>query len=123
MMRHILIMVTIVAFAAQTFNRSFIIFNYYTNIAAFEKACENKARPLLKCQGKCQLMKKLKAEEKKEEQNPERKAENKNEYLLSATHAVLSFMPALKGKIIYQHFIPASLKWRSFAVFHPPALV
>ncbi len=121
MMRYILTMALLVAFAAQTFNRSAIVFNYYTNTAAFEKACENKPRPQLKCHGKCQLMKKLKAEEKKDRQNPERKAE-KNEYFLNAGYAAVC-CPATNHKITYQQFTPAATTSRSFAIFHPPALV
>ena len=121
MTRHILILVIMVAFAAQTFNRSVLVLNYYTNTAAFEKACENKPRPQLKCHGKCQLMKKLKAEEKKDRQNPERKAE-KNEYFLNADNAAVC-CPAANHKITYQQFTPAAIRSRSFAIFHPPALV
>jgi hypothetical protein len=49
-------------------NRAVIVGGYYT--AAYAKACENKARPEMKCGGRCQMMKKLKDEEKNEQQAP-----------------------------------------------------
>lgn len=71
----------LLAFAAQTFRDGFVMLDYYTNTAAFAKNCENKARPKMHCNGKCQLMKKIQEEEKKDEQLPERKFENKIEVL------------------------------------------
>ncbi|MGG9971092.1 hypothetical protein ACQ33O_04780 [Ferruginibacter sp. SUN002] len=82
----------ILSFGAQTFTKSLIVFDYYSNTKAYAKNCENKAKPKMHCKGKCQMMKKLKQEEKKDEQNPERKSENKNEITLSSK----SFYPALK---------------------------
>ena len=52
---------------------------YYANTSAFAKNCENKAKPAMHCNGKCQMMKKIKAAESKEQQMPERKMENKIE--------------------------------------------
>lgn len=86
------------AFALQTFSRTFVVFDYFANTKAYTKKCENKARPKMHCNGKCQMMKKLKQEEKKDEQNPERKAENKNEFVLSSK----SFYPTLKDNISAQ---------------------
>lgn len=85
----------LVAFALQTFNRAIIEFDYITNTKSYAANCENKARPKMHCNGKCQMMKKLKQEEKKDEQNPERKAENKNEIILSSK----SFYPTLKFSV------------------------
>lgn len=69
------------AFAVQTFERAVIVINYYTNTASFAKNCENKAKPMLHCNGRCQMLKKLKQEENKDKQNPERKNDNKEEVL------------------------------------------
>jgi len=67
----------IVAFTVQTFSSGFVVLDYYSNTASFAQNCENKARPKMHCNGKCQMMKKLKQEEKQDQQNPERKSENK----------------------------------------------
>jgi len=81
MLKQIATFLVLTAFAVQTFDRAVIVFNYYTNMAAFAKNCENKAKPMLHCNGRCQMLKKLKQEENKDKQNPERRNENKNEVL------------------------------------------
>jgi len=93
----------LLAFATQTFNRAIIMFDYATNTAAYAKNCENKAKPQMHCNGKCQMMKKLKQEEQKDQQNPDRKAEHKNEILLSSK----SFFPTVNfATSIQEHNFP-----------------
>ena len=84
MIKIITALVFILAFASQTFYKAFIVFDYVANTKAYARFCENKARPKMHCNGKCQMMKKLKDEEKKEAQNTDRKSENKNENILSS---------------------------------------
>lgn len=67
MFRQLTALVLLLALMAQTFNKAIVVSSYYTNTAAYAKNCENKARPKLQCNGKCQLMKKLKEEEKKDQ--------------------------------------------------------
>ena len=113
----------IIALLAQTFNKSFVMADYYTNTSKYAKNCENKAKPKMHCNGKCQMMKKLQQEEKKDQENPERKAENKNEIILSSK----SFYAAVPNYSI--HFIKRLYPTlqspketdRSFEVFHPPS--
>lgn len=82
----------IFAFIVQTFTKSFIVAGYYANTAAYAKDCENKAKPKLHCNGKCQMMKKLKQEENKDKQSPERKADSREEVLSSKSfYATLDF--------------------------------
>jgi hypothetical protein len=69
----------LIAFVCQTFSNGWVMVEYYANTAAFAKNCENKAKPAMHCNGKCQMMKKIKAAESKEQQMPERKMENKIE--------------------------------------------
>lgn len=90
MFRLILSAVLLIAFAIHTFQRGAIIAGYYLDSDAYAKNCENKAKPLLKCKGKCQLTKKIQQEEKKEQQQPERKDSKSNEALSST-----SFYPAI----------------------------
>jgi hypothetical protein len=121
MQRQIIAILFLIAFVGQTFNRSAVMFNYYINTAAFAKNCENKARPMMHCNGKCQMMKKLKQEENKDQQNPDRKGENKNE-IISSTFQTIVFSGFKKRiEITYPtierigHTID-----RSYAIFHPP---
>lgn len=93
--KQIIASVFLFAFALQTFNKALYVFDYFTNTKSYAENCENKARPEMHCDGKCQLMLKLKKEENKDQQNPDRKAENKNEITLSYK----SYFPALSFAI------------------------
>src|SRR5687768_4805973 len=120
MVKQLTACILLVAFMAHTFNRAVIVFDYYTNTAAFAKNCENKARPQLHCKGKCQMMKKLQQEEKKDQSNPERKMENKNEVI-----AERSFYTALvcNAEVIisqYPSFNIGTPIDMSGDFFHPP---
>ncbi len=124
MLRFFTTILIFTAFATQTFQRSFIVFSYYTNTTTFSKNCENKSRPKLNCNGKCQLQKLIKEEEKKDQQNPERKLENKQEVVSSK-----SFFPSLT---VYSSFyntpqnsypVITKLKGHSGTIFHPPSIV
>lgn len=90
------------------------------NPEAFAKYCVNKAKPKLKCHGKCQVMKKMQEEEKKEQENQERKWENKITVLSSK-----SFFCNLEfNEIAVIKPVPADtnppIKDISLSVFHPP---
>lgn len=112
------------AFTLQTFQQAFIVLDYRLNTAAFAQNCENKARPVMRCKGKCQMMKKLQAEEKKKEQHPERKAENRSEVLYAALH--LPVLPPPASDIparYYPRTDKATVPGPSYPIFHPPALI
>ena len=90
------------------------------NPEAFAKNCVNKAKPKLKCHGKCQVMKKMQEEEKKEQENQERKWENKITVLSSKSffcNIEFDLIPVIKP-------VPARntplIKDISLSVFHPP---
>ena len=111
----------LLSFTAQTFGQAFIVFDYYLNKAGYAKQCENKARPQLRCSGKCQMAKKLKAEEENEKQNGERKAERKAETALSSQ----SSFPALnvEAAALKTYFLPTdcgTVIMRPHTHFHPP---
>jgi hypothetical protein len=124
MIRYISAIFILMAFAAQSFQQAFIVLRYYTNTASFVKNCENKTRPAMHCNGKCQMMKKLQEEEKRTGQAPERKLENSPEVLSSK-----SFFPAFpiaEESLSTSNKYPAPffrLPQFSAAVFHPPAMV
>lgn len=67
MFKQLTVLFIMLAFLMQTFNKIFIVTEYYTNTASFAKNCENKSKPQLHCNGKCQMMKKLKQEENKDQ--------------------------------------------------------
>lgn len=81
MIKQFVIIFLLTAFTVQTFNKSLIVFNYFTHTADYAKDCINKAKPMMHCNGRCQMFKKLRQEENNDKQNPERRNDNKDEVL------------------------------------------
>jgi hypothetical protein len=110
------------AFVLQMFNRYFIFLGYQVNQEAYIKNCINKARPALRCKGKCQMLSKLKQEEKKDQNNPDRKGEKKDvtpQYINTTANVVvlsnISFSSAYPPQIN-----DLTIVHKSFATFRPP---
>jgi hypothetical protein len=108
------------AFFAQTFSKTIIVTGYYANTKAYAKNCENKSKPHMHCNGKCQMIKKLKQEENNDKQNPDRKADNKNEVLSSR-----SYFPSIDAIVMqcdneYPAFENSVIIHRTLNIFHPP---
>lgn len=95
MLRKIITLVFLAAFAMQSFGKVVIVTDYYVNTKVYAQNCENKDKPRLHCNGKCQMGKKLKEEQKKEDHSPERKAEGQN--VLSSQ----SFFPTVPVTRVY----------------------
>ncbi len=110
------------AFFGQTFNQGFYCLAYLVNKAAYAKNCENKYRPELHCNGKCQLMKKIEEQEKRERQQaPELKLASKAEALSSRSSfpvnpLVFTAIPARQFAVADEG-TPTD---RSSSFFHPP---
>jgi len=123
MLRYIATILLLVAFTTQTFHKVAIVLGYYTNTTTFAAKCENKARPQLRCKGKCQMMKKLEAEEKKEAQNPDLKADTKVEVLSSKSYFTTSIITISAVKTIYPATANSSAcTGVARSIFHPPGL-
>lgn len=108
------------AFTVQTLSRTAVVLEYYGNTGAFARNCINKARPLLHCNGKCQLMKKLKAIEDKESNNPGYKGQPSD---LMYSRSFLEIPDQTGITIICEHHQQAgdaSPVDRSYDLFHPP---
>jgi len=124
MIRQVAAIFLLFSFALQVFNRSIIVLDYFANTASFAKNCENKARPMLHCNGKCQMMKKLKEEEKSDQQNPEHKSENKNEIVSSKSFfTTVSAKKASLPKVFIAYHSTLFPQPSAADVFHPPAVV
>jgi hypothetical protein len=122
MYRQIAAILLILAFAAYNFNQAVIVLDYYANTASFAKNCENKARPMMHCNGKCQMMKKLKEEEKKDQQNPTRKADNKDELVYAKPSAPILPVCSLNIPVLFSITSDTSFPKGIYAdIFHPPA--
>lgn len=121
--RQLTAFIFLAAILAQTFSRTFVIADYYTNTSKYIKNCENKARPKMHCNGKCQMMKRLQQEEKKDQENPERKSEKTNEIILSSKSFFATVPTQYKINSKSKKILPSSDGRsidRSFDIFHPP---
>jgi hypothetical protein len=112
----------IISFSAQMLGGFVVEIDYYLRTAEYAKNCVNKSRPMMHCNGKCQMAKKMMQEERKDQQAPERKSVNRNDITLSSK----SFFAAL----VVPYEFETSLKFysssnstsvsRSLDIFHPP---
>jgi hypothetical protein len=120
MLKQVTAILFFVAFIGQTFNKPFIIVDYYANNAAYLKACINKARPKMRCNGKCQMMKKLQEEEKKEQQLPGARPDTKTEIFSSDNFTYTIETPCIIIKTVFPNYIQQGLATSNSSIFHPP---
>lgn len=109
-------------FFTQTFSNAFIVAGYYANTAAYAKNCENKSKPWLHCNGKCQMKKQLAEEDKKDQDNPERKNDGKNEITLSSK-SFFATVNVFTASVKHSYITPLSIGHsvgRTLEIFHPP---
>jgi len=123
MIRSLTAILLLIAFAVQTFQQDLIVAGYWFNRSLYIKNCENKAKPSMHCNGKCQMMKKLKQEEKKDQENPQRKLENRNTlYSLRSYSASFSSLFTAERQSFHFPYSTGHPVNISFSVFHPPGL-
>jgi len=114
-------MLLLLAFAVQTFGRAMIVFDYRLNKTTYLKNCVNKARPMLQCQGKCQLAKKMLEQQQKEEKEQQKKNESKADQSLSSR----SYFPAAvcmidEQPLYYPVFCIGDILTQSRTLLRPP---
>ncbi len=122
MWRQLTAALLILAFTGSTFCKSVIVLDYYTNTAAFAKACINKAKLQMHCNGKCQMMKRLEQEEQKDQDNPERKSENKNEIFFANAFFNITLFQAAVAKQPLMPLVSKKPVDRSYTLLRPPGL-
>ncbi len=114
--------ILLLVFICQTFDKNFISLNFYVNqnyVAS--KLCENRSKPDMHCNGKCQLQKKINNEAAKDKQNPERRNEKSNEVISSRTFfATLTLPLAISIKKNYLTAPAGTPVDQSSQFFHPP---
>ena len=105
----------------QAFSKWMIVLEYELNkeyIAA--NLCENKARPILKCKGKCQMAKKMAAEDASN--NASNYQAKFQEVAFTDTALPLStFTPSAEMTPVYAVYISHGFTEPNFPIFHPPA--
>ncbi|MCO5239331.1 MAG: hypothetical protein M9904_04690 [Chitinophagaceae bacterium] len=113
----------LLSFMAQVLSSPFIVLDYYVNTGAYAVNCENKAKPELHCNGKCQMAKELKQQKEKEQEFPGNEGNLKTMVSLFAKSGFASAPVIILSQArpsfpvvdnVYTNDI-------SFPVFHPPA--
>lgn len=124
MLKQTIAFILLLSFTLQTFNKVFIVIDYSINTAVFAANCENKTKPLLKCNGKCQMIKALKEEDKKDQQYPDRRGENKNEIVLSDKSFFTTSIPLSSTTIPHMYLLSHEGKVAKMSkeIFRPPCL-
>lgn len=89
--------------------------NYYATVL-----CENKAKPLMQCNGRCHMLKEMKEQEKKEQSPTNPKKERQETVQFCQQNVQLSFNPV--NEVVEQNalYILAKGQEVPFSFFHPP---
>ncbi len=110
----------------QSFGRELLVVSYALNKARITaRYCENKARPQLRCEGKCELARQLRRTEGSDQKSPSGAVDKvKFEVLPSGTG--FSFAPPRRWRAAAPTYAPARLACYADApaagVFRPPLL-
>lgn len=107
----------------QTFSKWLIVLEYELNKEYIAKnLCENRSRPILKCKGKCQLMKKMAAEEAsgKTSSGSQIAKASFSEVLLDDKSPELQQPETLLQTAYYNHYRVGNYTTPLSSIFHPP---
>lgn len=112
------------ALLTQHFSRVVVLADYMANMERYKKDCVNKAKPILHCNGKCQVKMKLEAHDREEERRPSSQKLSETDYVLSSK----SFFPDIISTINHSLttcFVHDNMFISSFSVsiFHPPIIL
>ncbi len=91
-MKYTIVILLFTALIAQTFSRSLVLADYMVNLDAYKKACVNKAKPMMHCNGKCQMLKKMKKQESDNSSGANAPKYNQPDFVLSSK----SFFPTIE---------------------------
>ena len=123
-MKFIAAPILILLLVTQTFSKWVVVISFNLNRDYIAKnLCENRYRPVLKCNGNCVLMKKMKQEEKQEQNAPAPvKLEIASIVLSSRSFFATAEAPVFISSTSYT-FAGNSGKPvdRADAIFHPPS--
>ena len=111
----------------QSFGRELLVLNFTVNQAAIiQQHCVNKARPFLRCNGKCYLAKQLRRAENGPTKAPAGALAKVKFEGVAPTGFCLA-LPAWAGQVAALHYAPLAARPDAAAprqgIFHPPALL
>lgn len=123
MKKILVILLTLLVFI-QPLSKVWIFVSFKINQDYIAKnLCENRAKPILKCNGKCQLMKKLKQADKDEEKQTPQTIKEKLEVLYCHNQANFNISQKLDFEIKKQSFFGYKFRNNSTylsTIFRPP---
>lgn len=95
--------------------------DYLVNMEAYKKACVNKAKPMLHCNGKCQMLKKLKKQEGSNGTSAPAPKFNETELVLSSKSYFpsIAFMVVYNSNAFYTYQTVVASNYIG-SIFHPP---
>jgi len=124
-MKLIAIPILILLLMTQTFSKWFVVLSFNLNRDYIAKnLCENRSRPVLKCNGNCVLMKKMKQEEKQEQQNAPGPVKIEFGYVVLSSKSFFAtisapvFISDLSYALAGDSGKPVD---RAVGIFHPPS--
>ena len=124
-MKFILVPILMILILTQTFSKWLVVLEYSINKDFItEKLCVNKARPQLKCKGKCQMMKRLAEEEKQNSSNTTNSTSKINiqETLFTTETYEPSIQLLTTFTTVHNEEPPVWIhQGPSYPIFHPPA--
>lgn len=125
-MRAVVVIGLIGVMLAQAWVRTAWALDYHWRQAVYLKACENKARPQLHCDGKCYLLKQIKKSESPGDAYPplpEAFRQIKEITLFTESLPMWEVSALQEEKRLVEWLYHFSLpKWQGWGIFHPPEI-
>ena len=120
-LKYPIIIILFPAIFAQSFYKSIQWADYLLNLESYQKACINKSKPALKCNGQCAVVSRWKSQEEKRNESspsPELNTQEYNFFVDSNCSFDLTALPNRQKR--YHYFIESILNQLLKNVFHPP---
>ena len=122
-MKYSLVILLFSSLIAHTFSRSLVLADYLVNLESYKKVCVNKTKPIMHCNGKCQMFKKIKKQEGESDTNTPAPKFNQQEIILSTKSffPTIEFLRPHQSIIFYTYNSSLNSNYLS-SIFHPPGV-
>lgn len=121
-MKLIIVRILILLVATQAFSKWVILLEYEWNKEYIAQTlCKNKAKPKLKCEGKCQVAKKMAAEEEPSSPTPSQKLKFQEVVFANEAMRPMILQPQHLISTEFLTYLFPVYTPPVFSVFHPPA--
>ena len=122
-MKFFAVPILIFLLASQAFSKWVLLLEFRWNQEYIaQNLCENRAKPQLKCGGKCVLMKKMAADEKESSsQQPNAKSRFQEVLFPFEPTGPAASRPAEKSRPVFTPYLLRKYTSPPLSIFHPPA--